>query len=208
LVVGISGVTCGGKSTLTSHLLKALPWAKVVYQDDYFHPEDSPKHVWIDELRHANYDIISSYDMDKMWLDVNSALKDNGPSSPHNPHSMPREQFPDQEVFAAVGLARKQLEQSQVLFLDGILLFDHTDLAQLCHRKYFLTLSKEQCFERRDARVYEPPDVPGYFDLCVWPEYLRYRHRVNNEVKGVRYFDGSLPVADTLKMVLNELVES
>uniref|UniRef100_A0A493TNC9 Nicotinamide riboside kinase 2 n=1 Tax=Anas platyrhynchos platyrhynchos TaxID=8840 RepID=A0A493TNC9_ANAPP len=40
IVIGIGGVTNGGKTTLTRKLMQALPNCSVVHQDDFFKPQD------------------------------------------------------------------------------------------------------------------------------------------------------------------------
>ncbi|XP_011798996.1 PREDICTED: nicotinamide riboside kinase 2 [Colobus angolensis palliatus] len=40
LIVGIGGMTNGGKTTLTNSLLRALPNCCVIHQDDFFKPQD------------------------------------------------------------------------------------------------------------------------------------------------------------------------
>lgn len=44
----------------------------------------------------------------------------------------------------------------------------------MCHHKLFFTLTREECWARRSIRTYDPPDVPGYFEQVVWPEYERH----------------------------------
>ena len=74
VVVGISGVTCGGKTTLAESLRKTFNNTVVISQDDYFLPENDPRHVFIPQLNYSNWDILSALDMDKMRRDVNTVL--------------------------------------------------------------------------------------------------------------------------------------
>ena len=39
-IIGIGGVTNGGKTTLTNRIVKALPNCCVIHQDDFFKPQD------------------------------------------------------------------------------------------------------------------------------------------------------------------------
>lgn len=63
----------------------------------------------------------------------------------------------------------------RVVIIEGFLLLNDYYFSEVCDLKFFLTLSKEQCWERRRDRIYEPPDPPGYFDVCVWPEYEKHK---------------------------------
>lgn len=75
IITGIGGVTCGGKTTLANRLMKALSPVYVFHQDQYFYPDDSPRHVKCDTLPHNNYDIITSLDMEGMHRDVLETLR-------------------------------------------------------------------------------------------------------------------------------------
>lgn len=70
LIVGISGVTNGGKSVLAQLLHSNIPNSKIIKQDDYFLPVDSPNHVFVAELNHNNWEILSSLDMKKFLHDI------------------------------------------------------------------------------------------------------------------------------------------
>ncbi|XP_068242307.1 nicotinamide riboside kinase 1-like isoform X1 [Palaemon carinicauda] len=170
LVVSLCGVTNGGKSTLMKELLKVLPDStKFLCQDNYFYPEDSSHHIPCPgSLKHHNWDIISAVDMEKMKLDVRNIIN----STPCNSNSSIQTYRP-------------------ILLLDGFLLFDDSELTAMCDLRYFITLSREQCWERRKNRNYDPPDPPGYFDLCVWPMYEEHLDRVKKTVAEVIFLDGT-----------------
>lgn len=75
LIIGISGVTCGGKTTLANKLSKVFTPSYVFHQDLYFYPDDSPKHVKCRGLAHNNYDILSALDMETMYNDILDTMK-------------------------------------------------------------------------------------------------------------------------------------
>ena len=83
----------------------------------------------------------------------------------------------------------------EVLLLDGFTVLNYAPLLDLMDLKYFFLLPKHESWARRQQRVYEPPDPPGYFDqvrfsinkchvLCaylglfafqvVWPEHQKH----------------------------------
>lgn len=70
LTVGISGVTCGGKSSLTSLLKAAFPGSVSVCQDDYYRKNTCPWITTADGESYENWDAIECIDMDRMTRDV------------------------------------------------------------------------------------------------------------------------------------------
>lgn len=186
LVVGISGATCSGKSTLADKIRDNFPGSVMIRQDDYFLPQDDPRHVRVAELDHTNWEVMTSMDMQRMHSDVLRALGSHGEESAA--HSGKR-----------------------VLILEGFLLFRHKAITDLCDRKYFLTLTRERCWERRRNRTYDPPDVPGYFDRVVWPEYTEYESEItrNKELGAtVTFIDGCNGVEQIYEMVSEEISQS
>lgn len=91
LIVGISGVTCGGKSTLAESLYNyfkelrgkeiktgiELGRVEIINQDKYFLPIDDPRHKTIEKLGHHNWEILSSLDIEKMCNDIMTILGSN-----------------------------------------------------------------------------------------------------------------------------------
>lgn len=75
IIIGVSGVTCGGKTTLANKLHDLLTPVYVFHQDKYFYPDDSPNHVKCEGLDHNNYDILSSLDMAAMFKDIMRTVK-------------------------------------------------------------------------------------------------------------------------------------
>lgn len=149
-VVGLSGATCSGKTTLARGLQEKIPGTVCICQDTYFLPPDSEKHTLIEELNHANWELVTSVDMEGLLKDVKKCLN-------------------------------QQPESTQgLLIIEGIVILNYRAIAELCKQKFFITLNKEVCRERRQLRSYDPPDPPGYFEKCVWPMYeIHYKEIVN-----------------------------
>ncbi|XP_014248258.1 nicotinamide riboside kinase 1 [Cimex lectularius] len=74
-VVGICGITNSGKTSVAKALQKKFKHSVLIKQDDYFLPVEDPRHVWIPEIGHINWELLTSLDMDKMVLDINNVLK-------------------------------------------------------------------------------------------------------------------------------------
>lgn len=196
LVIGISGVTCGGKTTLATRLSELLPNSKVISQDDYFLDVNDPRHIWIPELNHINFDIISSLDMEKMHIDILATLRNRDGASNGKVIAVLSSMLDVKELI--------KIRNVKVLIIEGFCIFNYKAIGDLCDVKYFFTLSEEECYRRRMKRVYEPPDCPGYFEQCAWPEYLRILEEVKNTVKDVVYFDGAKE--QPVNLVLQDLL--
>ncbi|XP_073961072.1 nicotinamide riboside kinase 2 [Choristoneura fumiferana] len=188
LVIGISGVTCGGKTTLANRLVRALTPAYVFHQDQYFFPDDSPHHVRCEGLpvQHNNYDILSALDMKAMYSDVLATMA--GEDRSHG-KSLEREN-------------KLEVRGKKILIAEGFTVLNYKPFMELCDLRYYFILEYGECAVRRALRVYSPPDVPDYFDKCVWPEHLRYRAEMERDPR-VNMIEGTRP--DTLELVLADL---
>lgn len=164
LIIGISGVTCGGKTTLSQTLFHHLSdsknenclsdrikigTVKIINQDDYFYAEDYPEHEWIEQISHINFDVIGALNMTKMCTDLYTELG---------------KRF----MFYT---KTKPVTTVNIMIIDGFLIFNHVVLNGLCQLKFHIHLPYEKCYERRIKRSYDPPDCLGYFEICVWPMY-------------------------------------
>ncbi|XP_026463127.1 nicotinamide riboside kinase 1 [Ctenocephalides felis] len=167
LVIGISGVSGGGKTTLAKSLYELLNNKKeynqieechLVHQDDYFRPIDYENHLWMPELKHINWDVMGALDMDRMVDDLKKILK-NSSNKSSNPVVV-------------------ETDKVNILIIEGFLILNHKEVRDICDLKFYLDLNKEQCYDRRKDRVYDPPDVPGYFDQAVWSGHLRNKSEV------------------------------
>ncbi|XP_012261926.2 nicotinamide riboside kinase 1 [Athalia rosae] len=186
LVVGLAGVTCSGKTSLSNKIHAKLSDSVIVNQDDYFLPVDSPRHTFIPELNHINFDILSSLDMQKMHRDVLNILRNRKSENGCNGSSGTK----------------------KVLIIEGFLIYGYKPISDLCDLKYFITLDQEVCWDRRKIRTYEPPDVPGYFDKIVWPEYLKHKSEIlDNKYSdhGIKLIDGLRSKEDIFEQVYTEI---
>lgn len=73
-LIGISGCTNGGKTTLSKKLQKALKTSTYLTQDDFYFPRDSDHLEFIDELNSFNFDVINAIDMDKFHAELKNAI--------------------------------------------------------------------------------------------------------------------------------------
>lgn len=205
LVIGVSGVTCGGKTTLATELNNLFPNSRVISQDDYFLDVNDPRHTWVPELSHIHFDILTSLDMDKMFEDIENLISNNGTKKANSFQkisNIPLEEYTKSDLQKMINLKLKQSD-TNLLIIEGFCIFNYRPIEYLCDLKYFFKLDREECFVRRNQRVYEPPDCSGYFEICVWPEYLKQLEDVKKNVNDITYFHNTLE--PTLEVLLDML---
>ncbi|XP_050356614.1 nicotinamide riboside kinase 1 [Nymphalis io] len=187
IIIGVSGVTCGGKTTLAKKLKNLLTPVYVFHQDKYFYPDDSPHHVKCDGLEHNNYDILSSLDMQAMFSDIMKTVE--GENKAHS--------FSEDRSGGKLEVSGKKF-----IVLEGFTVMNYKPIMEICNLRYYFVLEYGECLSRRCYRLYEPPDVEGYFDQCVWPEHIRYRAEIEKDGR-VKILDGTSH--DTLDVVISDL---
>lgn len=216
VVVGLSGVIRGGKTTLALRLLSSLPTTTAyLSQDEYILPNNHPAHPAAPKLVGGiNKETLASIDMNRMMRDLRLVLA----TDPRNlTLADPKELLErSQVVGCALGEPRPPVRGRQgahglpaVLVLDGFLLFNHPEVPPLCDLRYFLTLTREQCLARGKQRPYTSSfmNSPLYFDHCVWPKYEEYLAMIVGDgvTSGVRLLDGATPLDVLTKAVENEV---
>lgn len=110
------------------------------------------------------------------------------------------------ELLKAIGAMKSQPPTCcPFFFVEGHLIFNHPEVVRMFRRKYFFTLTKEQCYSRRCYRTYDPPDPPGYYEAVVWPMYLKNKEEMEADVKDVIYLNGAADQEETHRSVGDEL---
>ena len=154
LVVGLGGITNGGKTTLCQALerLFSSPESdrrvQSIHLDDYFRSLDDPRHVYLTQFGLQDWDCLNALDTDRFVADLQSARR-----------------------------------ECDLLLVEGFLIFN-IPLALLETRRfdlaYYLDLPYEECRRRRSERAYEPPDPDGYFEGHVWQAYVQAKTEAFN----------------------------
>ncbi|XP_067939218.1 nicotinamide riboside kinase 2-like isoform X2 [Watersipora subatra] len=76
-VIGFGGVSCGGKTTLSTKIKSTLPSTCVTYhQDDYYWPEE---HSFWKNDGTDNWDDISAFDLEKLLKDLQEEISQGTP---------------------------------------------------------------------------------------------------------------------------------
>ncbi len=74
LLIGLSGVTNGGKSTLSRLLIEKFPRSAYICQDKYFYSRESGKLEFKPEVNSHNWDCIEAIDVERFYNDLKEIL--------------------------------------------------------------------------------------------------------------------------------------
>lgn len=203
LIIGISGATCAGKSTLAQALTAIFPRVRHVNQDDYYYPEDHPNHQWVPTLNHINWELPTACDMDQLYEDVFHGQTHRPSEANSNLIPLTKDQLKVVNDLRSLGHDFKQ----PVVILEGITLFNHDRIRNACDRRFFLTLDYEACRYRRNQRIYDPPDVPNYFETVVWPHYQRNESLLRASMaEQIDFLDGTQEFRAVLEVILKRIM--
>ncbi|KAI7790894.1 muscle-specific beta 1 integrin binding protein isoform X1 [Triplophysa rosa] len=175
-IIGIGGVTNGGKTTLTNRLIKALPNCCVVHQDDFFKPPDQ---IAVGADGFKQWDVITSLDMEAMVNTIKGWMENPVKfARSHGVQVTPAAEMDDPEI------------QIHILIVEGFLLYNYKPLVDVFDKSYYITIPYEECKNRRSTRQYNVPDPPGLFDGHVWPMYLKHTREMESCGLQIEYLDG------------------
>lgn len=181
IVVGVSGVSCGGKTTVATGLLawlnKSEQNATVVTQDDFYKPaSELPMNTFTNFLE---FDEPESVRMDLIKQKI--------------------EEWLDEPV-------ELDQEDAQILIVEGTMIFTDPSICDLCDLRYLVHVDFEVAKYRRSLRNYPIPDPVGIMAQNIWPKYIKHRE-VFMQLKSKYNFmckqiDGTVQVEQTIAGIL------
>lgn len=205
IVIGISGVTCGGKTTLAKKLHTLYPNnAYYINMDKHFLSVDDPRHQKAPGLNHNNWELLTALDTENWKHEISSILEQE---KFHSDIDSPVPNFNGSSLDEIQPTQAVPKLKHNVLILDGFIALNDKWTASQCNLKFYVTLTKDQCWERRQKRNYDPADIPGYFEACVWPQHVAYKAEVIANNPDLVLLDGSKSSVENLDIILNHIAE-
>lgn len=185
LLVGISGPSSSGKTTVSRLLRDIFPGTFILHLDDFYLTDaEIPVKDGIQD-----WDCLESLDLQGLRAAL-THIKEHGRSPPSLVSKEDQNSVGQHGVDPATAdRLKKDIEElvkqcdwkTPIAIVDGFLLFSESmaDIRQLFDVKLFLRTSYDTAKMRREARsgyvtlegFWEDP--PGYVDRIVWPNYVK-----------------------------------
>ncbi|KAK9353771.1 P-loop containing nucleoside triphosphate hydrolase protein [Lipomyces doorenjongii] len=190
-LIGVSGPSSSGKSTLARLLRHVLPKSFILHEDDFYKAEteipvvngiedwDCPEAIDFIALRAA---------ID--YIKKNRKLPDNVhyKEDQNNLGTPPVSNEEADEIKRQVLGENSVAENTEFCIVDGFLLFNDDVITKQLDIKFLLRAPYESLKKRREARSGYATiegfwvDPPGYFENIVWPGYVKaHKHLFEGE---------------------------
>ncbi|KAI6382597.1 hypothetical protein MCOR25_000599 [Pyricularia grisea] len=191
ILVGISGCSSSGKTTLARLIRDIFPNTFILHEDDFYKPESElPKRAG-----HADWDCVGSLNIDQMEKSL-TYIRENGQFPPD------LNSIEDQNAVGKCPVSDAKIQELKtkveewskpdgpghgllvpgdlgLCILDGFLLYTPPlkHIMSLLDLKFFLLVSRATAIRRREARIGYVTvegfwaDPEGYATDVVWPNY-------------------------------------
>ncbi|KAI4797422.1 P-loop containing nucleoside triphosphate hydrolase protein [Aureobasidium sp. EXF-8846] len=185
VLVGVSGVSSSGKTTLARLLRDIIPNTFILHEDDFYKTDQE---IPINEDGVQDWDCLGSLDLDLLekaldFIKTHGFLPPNLESK-EDKNDVGESGVDRQKVAELKEAAHKELKANSnvpVFIIDGFLLFSEEmkQIRELFDVKLFLRANHKTVKQRREARsgyvtlegFWEDP--PGYVDSVVWTNYAK-----------------------------------
>lgn len=180
IVVGISGVSCGGKTTVSRALTEWLGESGKLIMQDNFYKDVSTLPInpitnfpEFDEPESVNMHLVR--DAITQWLE---------------------------EPMEAD-------EDTQVLIVEGTMIFTDPEICALCDLRYLVHVNFDVAEYRRSLRNYPIPDPPAVVEKNIWPKYIKHREIFRMLARDYGFIskqiDGTIPVSHIVAGILSDV---
>jgi len=180
VVVGISGVSCGGKTTVSQAVKLWLgDYGELIMQDEHYLPPDQ---LEINPI--TNFPEFDEPEAVKMW-EIRDAIKKwaDVPTTDEDP--------------------------TRVLIVEGTMIFTDPEICSLCDLRYLVHVSFDVARYRRSLRNYPIPDPPAVVEKNIWPKYIKHRAIFVDLAKKngfiSKQIDGTIPVEYTVAGIIQDV---
>lgn len=207
LVIGITGITGGGKTVLATALNEYLNKAdnsnifpgfhietvKLLQLDAYFYARDSPNHTWIPKINYINRELVTAMDMDRFVADAEQLVAELSISpSKINSNST----LDNGNVTVPL----------RILIIEGFFIFKCARIRELCNMRLHVDLSFEVGLERRLIRTFKHinPQPIWYFKNIIWPSYQQYYDEIR-DMTGLIVIDGEQTITDVFDEAVKQI---
>jgi nicotinamide/nicotinate riboside kinase len=185
VLVGVSGVSSSGKTTLARLLRDIIPNTFILHEDDFYKTDQE---IPVNEDGVQDWDCLGSLDLDLLEKALDF-IKTHGHLPPNleskeDKNAVGESGVDKQTVAGLKEAAHKKLNANldvPLFIIDGFLLFSEEmqQIRELFDIKLFLRADHKTVKQRREARTgyvtlegfWEDP--PGYVDSVVWANYAK-----------------------------------
>lgn len=223
LVLGISGASASGKSTISDALSHICPRSTIIRQDAFYKPEtELPLHPVFER----NWDLPDSFRNEDLVNELEK-LKELGfenwgkndtvdPTLNLHDRSLEIEQL-SKRIKATHSGVLNRLSTKDIIIVEGICLISSPEIVEHLDIRVWLRAPENVLRKRREARsgyltgegtVFVDP--PGYWEGIVWPSYLESHgfletKEVRERLRLIEHDSHERSIADILVSILEHL---
>jgi len=164
LIVGITGVSCGGKTTMAKAFLKWLgTYGQTICQDDYYYPAET---LPINPITNfLEFDEPESVNMENIVRDIKKWKAEK--------------EAEEEKMRSEEGRSDDEVPPS-VMVVEGTMIFTCPEILELCDLRYMIHVDFATAKYRRSLRNYPIPDPPEIVAKNIWPKYIKHRKLSRN----------------------------